>query len=107
MSAKAVTMVRIYIKEGDKVGGHNLMRTLFQLLHDEHKVHGVTVFRGVAGFGTHGEVHSEDLLRLNVHLPLVLEFFDEPDVVQSVLPKIREVVPPGHVVWWTAQCGCA
>lgn len=105
MSSKTVTMVRIYIKEGDKVGGHDLMRSIFKLLHDEHKVHGVTVFRGVAGFGTKGEVHADDLLRLNVHLPLVLEFYDEPEVVDAVLPRIRDIVPSGHIVCWQAQCG--
>lgn len=104
---KTVTMVRVYIKEGDKVQGHDLMHTIFKLLHDEYKVHGVTVFRGVAGFGTHGEVHADDLLRLNVHLPLVLEFFDEPATVEVVLPRIQDLVSPGHIVFWTAECGCA
>ena len=107
MSAKTITLVRIYIKEGDKDDRHHdLMRSIFKLLHEQHKVHGVTVFRGVAGFGSKGEVHADDLLRLNVHLPLVLEFFDEPEVVESVLPRIQEMVPPGHIVYWTAQCGC-
>lgn len=106
MSSKSITVVRVYIREGDKVGGHDLMRSIFKLLHEEHKVHGVTVFRGVAGFGSKGEVHADDLLRLGVHLPLVLEFFDEPEVVQAVLPRIQEMVPPGHIVYWAAQCGC-
>ena len=107
MNAKTVTITRIYIKEGDKADGHDLMRTLFKLLHDEHKVQGVTVFRGIAGFGSHGEVHADDLLRLNVHLPLVLEFFDTPEAVNAVLPRIREIVPPAHIVSWAAQCLCA
>ena len=52
---KTVTIARIYIKEGDKVQGHNLMQEIFRLLHSEQKVHGVTVFRGVAGFGSKGQ----------------------------------------------------
>jgi uncharacterized protein len=105
---KIVTIVRIYIKEGDKIEGHNLMKEIFKLLHDEHKVHGVTVFRGVAGFGHSGvEVHADDLLRLIVHLPLVLEFYDDPEVVASLLPRIRQMVPSGHIVSWTAQCDCS
>ncbi len=100
-----VTIARIYIKEGDKVQGHNLLRELFDLLHTELKVRGVTVFRGIAGFGSHGEVHAEDLLRLNVHLPLVVEFFDAPETVQAALPRIQKMVPAGHIVCWQAQCG--
>lgn len=103
---KTVTIARIYIKEGDKVQGHNLMQEIFHLLHGEQKVHGVTVFRGVAGFGSHGEVHADDLLRLTVHLPLVVEFYDAPEVVASVLPRIEQMVPAGHIISWQAQCGC-
>ncbi len=103
---KTVTIARIYIKEGDKVEGHNLMQEIFKLLHDQHKVHGVTVFRGVAGFGSKGEVHADDLLRMTVHLPLVLEFYDDPEVVAAVLPRIQHMVPSGHIVAWQAQCGC-
>lgn len=102
---KDVTIARIYIKEGDKVHGHNLMQALFRLLHEECKVRGVTVFRGIAGFGSHGEVHADDLLRLAVHLPLVVEFFDAPEVVAAVLPRIRDMVPEGHIVSWQARCG--
>lgn len=99
----AVTMVRIYIREGDKVQGHDLMHQIFTLLHDQYRVLGLTAFRGVAGFGSNGEVHAADLLRLNVHLPLVLEFFDQPARVQEVLPRLRAMVPGGHIVTWNAE----
>ena len=46
---------------------------------------GVTVFRGVAGFGADGEVHADDMLRLSVDLPLVIEFFDEPTVAEAAI----------------------
>ncbi|MHB1565876.1 MAG: DUF190 domain-containing protein [Acidiferrobacter sp.] len=103
---KDVVIVRIYIREGDKFEGHSLMQEIFSLLHDQHKVHGVTVFRGIAGFGTHGEVHSADLLRMTVHLPLVIEFYDEVDSVAAVMPRLKAMVPPGHIVNWQAQCHC-
>ena len=99
-----VTMVRLYIREGDKFEGHNLMREVFRLLHDQHQVAGLTVFRGIAGFGSHGQTHADDLLRLNVHLPLVLEFYDAPDVVDALLPTLRGMVDPRHIVCWSAQC---
>ncbi|MHB8253288.1 MAG: DUF190 domain-containing protein [Acidiferrobacter sp.] len=103
---KDISIVRIYIKEGDKLQGHGLMQEIFALLHDQHKVHGVTVFRGIAGFGAKGAVHSADLLRITVHLPLVMEFFDAPETVNAVLPILQKMVPPGHIVRWEAQCNC-
>ncbi len=102
----AVSVVRVYIKEGDKHDGHNLMEEIFRMLHDQYKVHGVTAFRGIAGFGSKGTVHADDVLRLNVHLPLVLEFFDEPETVDAVMPHLQELVPANHILRWEAECGC-
>ncbi|HTT84637.1 MAG TPA: DUF190 domain-containing protein [Rhizomicrobium sp.] len=99
-----VTMVRIYIKEADHGKHGNLMQEILRLLHDQHRVAGITVFRGIAGFGASGEVHSADILRLNVDLPLVVEFFDEPKVVDAVLKLIRDMVPGEHIVRWPATC---
>ena len=103
---KNVTMVRIYVSEADHGRRTNLMEEIFSLLHDEHRVHGVTVFRGIAGFGTKGEVHSADLLRLTANLPLVIEFFDEPAVVRSALKVLNGLIPAGHMVQWSALCSC-
>ena len=82
------------------------MQEIFKLLHEQYKVQGLTVFRGVAGFGSRGEVHSDDLLRLAVHLPLVLEFYDDSEVMAALLSRIQQMVPAGHIVSWAAQCDC-
>ncbi len=100
----SITVVRIYIQEGDKIQGHNLLKEIFHTLHDEHKVQGVTVFRGIAGFGRKGEVHADDLLRVTARLPLVVEFFDTKERVAAVFPALETMVPPGHMVWWSAAC---
>jgi PII-like signaling protein len=97
-------MVRIYIKEADHGKRGNLMQEILRLLHDQHRVAGITVFRGIAGFGASGEVHSADVLRLNVDLPLVIEFFDEPKVVDAAIRLIRDLVPGEHIVRWPAMC---
>lgn len=97
---KSTKFVRIYLSESDTRNNHNLMQEIFRRLHDQHKIHGVTVFRGIAGFGRHGQVHSADLLRLNANLPLVIEFFDDPPAVDEVLSWLTEVVPLGHITIW-------
>ena len=62
------------------------MQEVLNLLHDQQRVQGVVVFRGIAGFGDSGEVHASDLLRLNVDLPLVVEFFfDRPAVAEAAM----------------------
>ena len=103
---KRMTMVRIYISEADHGKKHNLLDELMQMLHESHRVHGVTVFRGVAGFGSSGVVHAADLLRMTQKLPLVMEFYDEPAVVEQALEAVRPMVPGGHIVKWDVVCEC-
>ena len=93
-----VTMVRIYLTEGD----HKL-KALVAKLHDEEKVRGVTVFRGISGFGKSGKMHSSDLLDLSMDLPVVIEFFDRPEKVSTIMQHLQQEVEPGHIVSWTAQ----
>lgn len=102
--SREVTVVRIYIHEGDQGRRKSLMTEIMELLHDRHRVKGLNVFRGIAGFDETGEVHAADLLRLNVHLPLVVEFFDEPDAAEAAMRLLRDIVPDSHVIHWTAQC---
>lgn len=97
-----VTMVRIYCTEGE-----HLMKKLLARLHDEEKVWGVTVFRGISGFGKSGHIHSSDLIDLSLDLPLAVEFFDEPDKVQRILSHLRDFLKPGHVISWPAQVNAA
>ena len=98
MKHNAVVMVRIYLTEGE-----HLMKTLLARLHDEEQVQGVTVFRGISGFGRSGKVHSASLLDLSLDLPLVIEFFDAPEKVKRILAHLKDILPPGHVVSWPAQ----
>jgi len=98
MKHSDVTVVRIYLTEGER-----LLKTLLVKLHDEEKVRGVTVFRGISGFGKSGVVHSATLLDLSLDLPVIIEFFDAPDKVRRIQSHLKELLPPGHVVSWSAQ----
>lgn len=98
MTMSEITMARIYLTEAGE-----LQKTLLAKLHDEEKVRGVTVFRGISGFGRSGKVHSSSLLDLSLDLPLVIEFFDTPEKVKRILTHLRKVLPPGHVVSWNAR----
>lgn len=99
-----ITIVRIYLHEADHGRRKNLMQEILNILQDQHKVKGVTVFRGIAGLGDSGEVHASDILRLIVDLPLVIEFFDEPTVVRAILPLMTGLIPEGRIISWQAIC---
>ncbi len=98
MSAADATMVRVYLSEG----GHEL-EPLLKCLHDELRVRGVTVTRGIVGFGRSGRVHTASLIDLSLDLPVILEFFEEPRRVEAALRRLGDFVEPGHVVTWPVR----
>ncbi len=97
MTSAQVTMVRIYLTESQG------LKELLSYLHDESRVRGVTVFRAISGFGRSGVVHSSRLLYGALDLPVAVEFFDEPDKVSEILPQVRNLVEPWHIVTWPAE----
>jgi len=99
-----VTVVRIHLSEADHGRRKTLMQEVLNILHEQHKVRCVTVFRGIAGIDDAGEVHASDILHIMVDLPLVIEFFDAPEVVKPVLARLRDVIPDGHTISWPAFC---
>jgi PII-like signaling protein len=98
MNTIEVTFVRIYLTE-EKGKKH----ALIERLHDEEKVRGVTVFRGISGFGKSGHVHSSSLLDMSLDLPVIIEFFDEPGKAALILEHLSTVIEPGHMVSWSAR----
>ena len=97
-----IMVVRIYLHETDHGTRTTLMQEVMNILHDRQRVLGVIVFRGIAGFDESGEVHAADLLRLNVDLPLVIEFFDKPEVAEAALALLDGLVPAAHILSWRA-----
>lgn len=98
MRTAEVTVVRVYLTEGK-----HQYQSLMALLQDQEKVCGLTAFRGIAGFGRSGRMHSSTLLDMSLDLPLVLEFFDQTEKVERVLEHLNKLLKPGHVVSWPAQ----
>jgi PII-like signaling protein len=88
-------MVRVYLSESDHEIKH-----LLKCLHDELGVCGVTVLRGIEGYGRSGVVHTASLVDLSADLPLILEFFDRPEKAEKAIERINDFVEPGHVVSW-------
>lgn len=97
MKSTTVTIARVYLTEQDG------LKELMAFLHDESQVRGVTVFRGVSGFGRSGIMHSAMLLDTVLDLPVVVEFFDIPERATPILEYVNKLVKPGHLVSWQAQ----
>jgi PII-like signaling protein len=97
MSTKEVTIARIYTLEG-----HDQLNQALDILHDEEKIFGVTIIRGIAGFGENREIHTSSLLTLSLELPLIIEFYDEPEKVEKVIQVLQTKLDLKHIVSWSA-----
>jgi hypothetical protein len=98
MNTTEVTVVRIYISEAE-----DLLEPILKFLHDEVKVSGVTVFRGISGFGSSGKMHTANILALSLDLPLAIEFFDEPKRVAEIMPQLTTLAKAAHIISWNAN----
>lgn len=98
MIGEQVTMVRIYLHEGEVQ-----LNTLLKRLRDWEKLRGVTVFRGISGYGDSGKLQGGGLLDLSLDLPMVVEFYDSPAKIDQILEHLSPTVKPGHLVWWTVN----
>ena len=98
MSDSDIIVVRVYLHEARAD-----MEKILGYLHDESKVRGVTVFRGITGFGSSGKYHSSSLIDMSLDLPVVIEFYDEPDKAMSIIDYLNGIIKPGHVIYWQAK----
>lgn len=87
----------IYIDEGDSLQGRTVASRIVDTLRAAGAP-GVTVLRGVGGYGTHGVFHSDLLVDIPSRLPLVITCIDRSDRLQRLLPKLGELVQEGLIV---------
>lgn len=87
-------LLRVFVGESDRHAG----KPLYEFLVSESKKHGIagaTVLRGLMGYGAHGSVHTAKILDLSTNLPLVIEFMDTAERIESFLPVLDEHVTEG------------
>lgn len=95
MSTTDATVVRIYLHEG-----HDILNKVLEQL--KGNVRGVTVFRGIAGFGDHGELHTAAFIDLSLDLPLVVEFFETPEKAAQLIERLNGFDEVHHIISWSA-----
>lgn len=82
-------LLRIFVGESDKYDGKNLYHYLTEYLRKNHYA-GVTVLRGITGFGKASKIHSSDLLELSSDLPIVIEIADTEEKILELKRVFEE-----------------
>jgi hypothetical protein len=90
------TLMRIHIGESDKWHGQSLHEAIVQMLRKE-RFSGVTVLRGVGGYGGSSVYHTDKILRLSQDLPIVLEVIESTERIEQILPRLDEMVEGGLI----------
>lgn len=90
------TLMRIHIGESDRWEGKPLHDALVNFFR-QREFAGVTVLRGVAGFGSASRVHTDRILRLSQDLPIVIEVVEYPERIERILPELDSMIGGGLV----------
>lgn len=90
------TLMRIHIGESDRWHGKPLHHALVELFRREN-LSGVTVLRGVGGYGSSSIYHTERILRLSQDLPIVVEVVESSDRIETILPALDQMIAGGLV----------
>ncbi len=86
----------IYVDETEKVHGKPVYEAVLEVLF-ARKISGASVFRGVAGYGSHGKLHTAKLLELSTTLPVKIEIVDSEEMINIILAEISSVVGKGLI----------
>lgn len=86
----------VYVDESDKYKGKPVYEVLMNIFYKQ-KIAGVSVFRGVAGYGSDGVFHTSKMLELSTSLPVKIEVVDSEEMITSVLPLISDIVGKGLI----------
>src|SRR3990172_11498715 len=86
----------VYVDESDKHDGRPVYEALMDMFYKQ-KISGVSVFSGVAGYGSDGVFHTSKMLELSISLPVKLEAVDSGEMIEKVLPLVSSIVEKGLV----------
>ena len=97
MEGKA-KMMRIYIGESDQWKSKPLHQALVEAMR-ANDIAGVTVYRGILGYGAHRRIHKDKPLHLSHDASIMLSAVDSEEKLRALLPLIDQMVEEGLVVF--------
>ncbi|MGA9471181.1 MAG: DUF190 domain-containing protein [Terriglobales bacterium] len=90
-------LMRIYVGENDKWNGKPLYEGIVSGLR-AHEIAGVTVYRGILGYGANRRIHKDAALSLSHDRPILLSIVDTEEKLRGFMPVLDQMVQQGLVV---------
>lgn len=94
MSSQPGKLLRFYVNERDEYLGKPLYQAIVARC-QELNLAGVTVFRGLEGFGESSEVHRSHLFGSDQ--PIVITVVEGPEKARGVLPVLQAMMGSGVI----------
>ena len=90
METSDARKLSIYMGDATRYGRKPMYRTIVKLLHEE-EIAGVTVLRGIEGYGSGKQIRTAKIEFLSLNLPVVIVAVDHKEKIEAVIPKVKEV----------------
>jgi PII-like signaling protein len=91
-------MMRIYLSEEDRWNDKPLYNALVEAMR-ANDIAGVTVYRGILGYGAQRRVHKDKALLSAHHGSVMLSAIDTAEKLRAFLPLVDQMVEEGLVVF--------
>jgi len=90
-------MMRILIGEHDRWHDQPLYHALVHAMR-ANDIAGVTVYRGILGYGANRRIHKDSTLNLSHDAPILLTAVDTEEKLRAIIPVLDQMVKQGLVV---------
>jgi uncharacterized protein len=82
MENSVYSILKIYASTTDRIGSKLLYEYIVELARD-HKISGVTVYRGIMGYGLSSNISTARFWELTEKLPVMIEIIDKTEVLEE------------------------
>ena len=96
MLAENGSLLQIFIGEKSRFENKPLYEWLAKKA-QEQGLAGVTIIRGMEGFGSHKEIHSSKMLDLSFNLPIIVHIVDTNEKIESFVNLLDTVIDDGLI----------
>jgi len=83
-------LLKIYLGEKDKHGHKPMFEHIVEMAY-KMGMRGITVYKGIMGFGCKRHIHRSDFFSLSPDLPVILEIVDDGEKIKGFVEKIKNL----------------
>jgi len=89
--------IKIYIDSEDRVNDTPTWQYIIKECEKEG-IAGATVYKAIAGIGSHSQLHTFNILSISQNLPIVIEIIDTKNKIDKFIKRLKEYVKEGILI---------